>query len=366
MSSVRIEFRKDRKKWQVTYYLEGVRKRPLFRTELEAQNFARKIRLGLSPESEDSITIEDAGKKYFFSESVKKNPKSRSNDRRYINLHFHFMTYERGIERLGSVELEDMEAFRDWLPLLTTYDQKPVSMAPSTVNRCLRVMKHFYKRHIQWKNIKESPCVYLEFLDAPEKDRPMMTGEQYLATLEKAEVWFKPILTFTFLTGTPPSCIARLTWDDVDLNRRTYSILRKKGAKARWKRIPMVMADPTFQLLVAIRNQSRLIGHVFRDPEGRPMLADRISRIANDCRRAAGIEGVTFYGLRHALASDMTSAGIATEIVRQAMGHQSIATTQRYANKVALKSITGALESVRGGSLVANDEMERRQRGAGN
>src|SRR5690606_13083337 len=114
--SVKVSYRKDRKRWEVRYFLNGQRKRPLFLEKREAENFARKIRLGLTPESKDSITIDEAGKKYYESDSQRKSKKSRANDRRYINLLHYFMTVERGIERLGSIELEDMEAFRDWLP----------------------------------------------------------------------------------------------------------------------------------------------------------------------------------------------------------------------------------------------------------
>lgn len=352
--SVTVTFRKDRKKYQVTYWLDGKRYRPLFDAKTEADNFARRIRLGLSPENADSVTIEEAGKKYFETESQKKSPKSRSNDKRYINLHFHFMTYERGIQHLSSVTLEDMEAFRDWLPKQTEYDDKPMRMGESTVNRCLRVLKHFYKRCVQWKHIKETPCQYLEFLEAEQKDRQAMTGEEYLKALEQADPWFKPVMQFAYLTGAAASSISRLTWDDVSFPTRTYSLLRKKGKAAKWKRIPLAMTDQVFALLLMIQNQTpNAAGQVFRDPNGRGLLADRITKTGNAAIKAAGFEDVTMYSMRHALASDLTAANVATELVRQAMGHASISTTQRYANKVGVKTVAGAIETVRGGSLVA-------------
>lgn len=361
MSRVKVTFRKDRKRWQVKYDLDGKRYRPLFDQKLEADNFARRIKLGLSPEDRESITIDDAGKKYFGSLPEKVHEKSKANTKRYINLHFHFMTYERGIDRLASVQLEDMEAFRDWLPKQTAYDGKPMSMGNSTVNRCLAVMKRFYKRHVQWKDIAENPCVHLEFLDADENERRAMTGDEYLSTLKSADNWFKPVLQFIYLTGAPPSVVSRLKWSDVDFQGRCYWALRRKGRKARLRRTPIAIAEQTFALLLMIRNQwPGVEGAVFRDYAGRPLLADRISRDGNDAIRAAKIEGVFLYGLRHALASDMTAANVATEIVRQVMGHASIVTTQRYANKVPLKSIAGAIETVRGGSLVANGENEQR------
>lgn len=354
--SVKVDYRPDRKKWQVTFYLDGKRKRPLFAEKPKAEDFARKIRMGLAPEDVNTITLAEASQLYYTRVSVRKNAKSRSNDKRYLNLQEHFMFAERGIERIGTVALEDMEAFRNWLEAKPVYMDEQVLMGANSINRCLRVLKHFYKKHVQWKNIGDSPCLYLDMLDVIVSERPAMSGEQYLKTLEAClPGWPKETVQFTFLTGIPPTAIERLDWTDVNLANRSYSILRKKGVKAQWRRIPMGLSEPAFAMLVDIRNRTGATeGPVFRDECGRRLLADRVSREANAAIRRAGVTGVTFYGLRHALATDSTAAGIATEVVRQIMGHQSIATTQRYANKVKLSVVTEALESVRGGKLVAS------------
>lgn len=352
--SLKVEFRKDRNTWQVVYYLDGKRKRPSFLTETEAVNFARRIQAGLGRDEKYNTTIADAAKKYFTSESVKKDPKSAANDKRYLNLLFHFMTVERGLECLGSIELEDLEAFRDWLVQQTEYDGRPMKMGPSTVNRCLRVLKHFFKRHVQWKTIGESPCGYLEFLESEEKPRKVMTQADFFVAYEMAPEWFRPIFRFILLTGAPPTCVSRLTWEDVNFSGRTYSIHRKKGRHRRLKSIPLPMTDAVFAELIALRNADPAAeGPVFKTESGRAIRPDRISRVGNRAIRDAGIKGVTVYGLRHALASDMTNAGIATELIRQVMGHASIQTTQRYANKTHLTAVSNALETVRGGSLVA-------------
>jgi integrase len=352
--SVKVSFRKDRGRYQVEFYLEGKRKRPLFLTEQEAQSYARRISFGIKPEDRESITIEAAAKNYFERDSIKKHPKSRSNDRRYLNLLIYFMAEISNIERLVSIELSDMEAFRDWLgtnPMLDAAKGEAVNMGPSSINRCLRVMKRFFRRQIQWKELSSNPCEHLEFLDSDPVERAAMKGEQYLLTLSAAPAWFKPFIQFMYLTGQPAVCLERLEWADVDLVGRSYTVWRKKGARSRTKRTKLAMTDETFQLFTIIRNSSPYhTGPVFRNRKGSRALADWITEKGNDAIRAAGLSGVTQYGLRHALATDLTTANVATEIVRQAMGHQSISTTQKYANKVALKAISGAIESVRGGN----------------
>lgn len=361
--SIRIKWREDRKRYEVDYFFNGKRRRPLFLEKPEAENFKRKLELGLKPEDQLSITLNEAGQKYFEKVSKRKSKGSQRNERRYINLQYHFMTYERGIERLSSVRLEDMESFRDWLVVQKEYDDKPMNMGPKTINRCLAVMKHFYVQHIRWKNIKETPCQFLEFLQADDKDRAAATGEQYLAALEKAPDWFKAAFQFMYLTGAPSSCLERMVWNDVDFENRIYVMLRKKGKLAKWKRIPMRMTDIVFSLFILLRNKwPDVEGPVFRDAEGRPLTSDRMGKAGTKAFTAAGHKGITNYCMRHALASDMTAANIATEIVRQAMGHSSISTTQRYANKLPAQPIVSAIDSVRnsGGKVVANAAKEQR------
>lgn len=367
--SVKVSFRKERGKHQVTYWVGGKRKRKLFTEEIKADQFARKMGLGLQPEGE-SIPISDAVKRYYETESEKKSRNSKINDKRYFNLMYHYMTVERGIERIGTIELMDLEDFRDWLLGLKEYDGKEMSMGPNSVNRCMRVLRHFFKKCVRWKFIQHSPAMYLEFLVVDHKEEPKMTGEEFQAVaawLVGSELaWFLPTFCFARLTGAAGSSIARMDWTDVDFTGRAYWILRKKGQEKKWKRTRLPMTNQIFALLVEIRNQWPAVeGFVFRDSVGNPLTADRICKVGNRAIRSAGVVGKTMYSMRHALASDMTAAGIPTEVVRQAMAHASITTTQRYAGKVDLRVIEGAINSVRGGSVVAEQGNEPRQEVAG-
>lgn len=363
MSEVIIRYRADRKKWQLDYYHEGKRKRPLFSDKREAENEKRKLELGLRSEPSDSLTIADASIKYFETVSVRKDQKSRANDKRYLNLHEHYMFTVRGIERIKSVQLDDLEGFRDWLPQQNQYDGKPMSMGPSSVNRCLAVLKHFFKRCVIMKYVPESPALHLEFLDVLEQERRAMTADEYLRAREHTKGWVTDVLDFTFLTGSPPSCVSRLIAQDVDLAGRSYSILRKKGRKAQWKRIHYQMIDEVFAILVRRKNLcSSDETAVFRDERGKSLRADRITKECNKAIRAAGIKGVTLYSLRHALASDLTAANVSLETIRQALGHSSITTTQRYAKKIGGQVVRSALEVVRGDKLGTNSSNEQRIR----
>lgn len=351
--SVKVKFRDDRDKWQVTHYAGGKRKRPLFDTELEARNFARRVKRGES--DLQSITIAEANKLYFESVSlVKKSKRSTFNDRRYLNLLFHFMTAERGLESLVEIELPDLEALQSWLLSNPQIGDEKVKMAVSTVNRAFHTYKHFFKKMVQWGKSKDSPAMYLDLLPAQENPRRAMTLDEFTKLLAAADVWLKPSLMFMHLTGAPPSCIERLTWNDVKFSERQIILRRKKGRGTGEKQITVPMSTATFELLLAQRNKGLSDKFVFENESGLALSADWFSRAANRAIKACGIKGATLYCIRHALATDLTAANVATELVRQIMGHANISTTQRYAKSVGSDVLVSVIQHVRGDLVAVN------------
>lgn len=363
ITSISVSYRADRQKWQVRYWESGTRKRPLFDSEKEAQTFAGNLERAGQPEDQNSITIDAALKSYFRDVTMtKKSRTSQKNDQRYFNLFFHFMTVDRGLTRLASVKLQDLEAFQLWLP-----DNS--DMGASSVNRAFHSIRHMFKKHVQWKTLGASPCIYLDNLAADENERRPMTPAEFERMFKHAPGWFKPVLTFIHLTGTPPSSVERLTWRDVSLANRTYTIQREKGG--RKKRIEIPMIDAVHELLSRQRARFRdSCESVFRNEHNAPLTASWCSKAGTKAVRRAGLTGVTLYCLRHALASDMTSANVATELVRRAMGHSSISTTQRYAKRAGTQSVANALTLVRGGLVSpqchqASPESDTSEKAAG-
>lgn len=350
--SIKIIFRKDRKKWQVTHWLNGKRKRPLFDKELEARNFARRMRRGES--DEQSITIASANKLYFETVSVNKSQTSKENDRRYLNLLYHFLTVERGLENISEIELPDLEALQSWLLSGAEFGGEKVRMSASTVNRAFHTYKHFFRKLVQWGKRKDSPAIYLDNLAAEEKPRRAMTQDEFLTLIPAAPSWLKASLGFMHLTGAPPSCIERLTWDDIKFAERKIIWKRRKGRGSQLRQIPVPMSDEAFSLLLAQRNKGLSDKFVFENESGTALSAEWFSRAANRLIKTCGLKGVTVYSIRHALASDLTQANVATELVRQIMGHANISTTQRYAKSVGGEVLTLAIQRVRGDLVAPN------------
>ena len=93
------------------------------------------------------------------------------------------------------------------------------------------------------------------------------------------------------------------------------------------------LAVPPF-LLSILAEHLRVTGHVepndyvFQAPEGGPLRRTNFrGRVWEPAVRAAGLDGLTFHGLRHSAAGLMREANVHTQVIQQRLGHSSSRTT---------------------------------------
>jgi integrase len=116
-----------------------------------------------------------------------------------------------------------------------------------------------------------------------------------------------------------------------------YRAERRRSGKDRPSRGHPVEVDP------------HLHASTFRTSALRPAL------------RAAGIDGVTFHGLRHAHASWLLAGGADLQVVKERLGHAKIATTEGYLHTLpdADQTALAALDKIRGNTAQDDDgELE--------
>jgi site-specific recombinase XerD len=90
----------------------------------------------------------------------------------------------------------------------------------------------------------------------------------------------------------------------------------------------------------------RASGPLFCTLAGRPLDQSYIRHVLPRLARKAGIERrVHAHGLRHAFAVDMVRSGAPLYVVRDALGHASIATTQVYLSRVGAHEAVDAMRN---------------------
>lgn len=125
--------------------------------------------------------------------------------------------------------------------------------------------------------------------------------------------------------------VAAARWDDVDVARAEVRVRAGKGGKGR-----VAGLSPQMRAELARYDGGR--GLVL----GRQVTASRVSQACNAQLAAAGIT-TRMHGYRHWYATALLSAPHGDlEKVRMALGHSSIATTQRYVHVEAAEVVAAA------------------------
>jgi integrase len=381
-----VTWRADRKKWQVSITVNGRRRRilrTLKKDALDIEKTAKLNALGLAPVEELArVEIGAAFGEYHTQESKpRKSAACVSNDEWYFNLANHFLTSERGLDFVDQIGLQDLEALQKWLLLEQNlgpeteggFDRIKPAWSASSVNRAFHTYKHFFNKMCAWGKLEKNPAQYLSSLPEAAVKRESMTPAiydqvmNYRAMIIDKETeepildkmgalqfhvtpdWFKDVLEFIYGLGPRGSSVERFGWPDVNFKERWLELETKKGAKALTKKIRLPMTDRMFALLIRVRNKwPEATGAVFRYDDGRPVKADRISKVGNRLIKLCGHAEVDLYGSRHGLASDLINAGVPIEVVRQLLGHSSTKTTQNYTKGTSMETLANALKLVRG------------------
>ncbi len=149
------------------------------------------------------------------------------------------------------------------------------------------------------------------------------------------------------LTGLRRSEIGALMVDDVDFDRRVFSvngslgrdgiIYPPKTANSR-RRLPLTPdLERLFRNQLVVRKELQLragpgwndSGVLFPSPDGSPLNLDWLTNRAKRVRNKLGLPKASpLHGLRHFVASALISAGAQPKLVSAMLGHHSVAFTQ--------------------------------------
>jgi len=174
----------------------------------------------------------------------------------------------------------------------------------------------------------------------PRKDNRRMRfltheeAETLLLNLKNKSKQLHDITLLSLHTGMRAGEIFSLTWADLDFERNTILIRDPKASKTR----SAFMTDEVREMLSSLeegeksdyifndkrhKGQIREISHVFRE-------------IVNDLKLNKGItdprQKVVFHTCRHTFGSWLAQRGTSPFVIRELMGHSSLAMTERYSH----------------------------------
>lgn len=289
-------------------------------------------------------------------DAARKVKRTKDADARFLDIARHFIEVECLKTDLADVTLEDLQSFELWMGIGQKIG-KDVFKEPwsqTTIHLRSRIIKAIFRKAYLTKKIPWNPAELWRVPRGTSEKRRPMSNDEFHRVFALAPDWFRPALRFLQLTGARGASAADLIWDDVDFSNRRIRIRSRKGGTNQLKEIYLPLYPALFELLERERKKtfglgrpSRTTDPVFWGPKGLPITAQEIASHGSKLIKRAGLKGVVLYGLRHAMASELTAAGVPLEVVRQALGHTKLEQTAHYASGISLGVVGDALNKVR-------------------
>lgn len=258
-----------------------------------------------------------------------------------LTLLFRFVADQRG-RGVASLQLSDFDA--DAVTRFLDHIELERSNSPATRN-CRRAAIRGFFRHLLRNDLAHSNQ-YMRVLAIPAK-KARQRPATYLEAEDARLIISMPdrrtddgwrdytLLLFLYNCGARVGEVTGLRWDDLQLVAPRQVRLRGKGKKERL----LPLWPETANALHRLRGMTRSADHqcVFANRSGQPMTRDGIAYVlakhtaaAAQANPALQRKHITPHVLRHSCAVALLQSGIDVTVIRDYLGHASVATTGRY------------------------------------
>jgi integrase len=249
-----------------------------------------------------------------------------------------------GHKRLRDITHGDIAAYRT--TRLKTKTMRGTKRSVATVNRELSKMRRMM--NVAWREgwILKNPFNFGDSLisTADERKRERILTQDEEARLLAAcatpqRQHLKALIIAALDTGARQGELLSLTWDDVNLERRTLQVTSYKGKTVLKREVYITtrLLKEIEQLkkkkpVTASREYSQSKEELPPDALLVFGITDNVKWSFRSARKEASLEDVRFHDLRHTAASRLVQSHIPLPEVGRILGHTNISTTYRYIN----------------------------------
>jgi integrase len=205
---------------------------------------------------------------------------------------------------------------RDVVEVISAIEQRG---APIAANKALKSIKTFLRWCVGRAVLDQSPAEGVP-LPAKEVARDRVLDDQELARVilaaRKIGGPYGGIVEFLALTGQRREEVARLTWDELDLEHRVWTI-----PKSRTKNGKVHVVHLSEQSLAVLKRANRQGPLVFSPLGAKPF--QEFSRAKSLLDHLSGVTGWRLHDLRRTCVSGMARLGVAPHVADKILNHQA-------------------------------------------
>jgi integrase len=198
------------------------------------------------------------------------------------------------------------------------------------VNNALGVLRHIYRRAVDWKQLGSNPIGDLKLLKESRSRVRFLSTEEieklfaaFPSKLDKsalAKVYLKPLILVAINSGLRLSEILGLERRDIDWERGIATVLVKGGEKRQ-----VHLNEGAMEAL-------RSLPPRLDTPRLFPFTRHQASMTFSRMVERAGISDFRFHDLRHSFASYQAMSGVSPRGLQALLGHKDQRMTMRYSH----------------------------------
>lgn len=251
---------------------------------------------------------------------------SESTKKTYSSLFKRFLVYFYGKE-IKNISISEITDYMLW-------EIEKNEISPTMQNQIINAIKYYYE-----KTLDRARTVYN--LPRPKKEKrvPVVLNkrelQQFFSNIDNLK--HRCIMTLLFSSGMIRNELINLKPEDIDFERKTVSIRRGKGDKARIS----IISDLSIKWLKKYIAEYKPQVWLFVGQTGGQYSASSIWKIFDRLKKQFEIEKKgSVHLLRHTFATSLLEAGTDIRYIQSLLGYNSLKTTQIYthvANNELLK-----------------------------
>ena len=197
-------------------------------------------------------------------------------------------------------------------------------LSPSSRNVAISGMKFFYHQMLGWNDKQLFIAPRRRSWQLPEVLGQKEVERLLLATTKPRD---RCLLMTAYATGLRVSELVGLKVSAIDSERMMVRVEQGKGKKDRYT----LLSQRLLSELRLYWKEHRSPIYVFPNRKGAPISIDYAQRIYNLAKLRAGIQkGHGIHTLRHCFATHLLEAGVDLRTIQTLLGHNSMASTERY------------------------------------
>ena len=246
---------------------------------------------------------------------------------RSVDLSFRKLLNFKGDILLSEIDVRFVDLFMSWL----------IKEVPKGSFNYFRNLRAAFSRAEDWGYIYKNPFKKFKYPKHQKLEKSVFTLPEFYLLIEcESNSLLRSLFELAILTGLRLAEICFLDWDSIHLQKGFLVLGSENFSTKNRKTRRVYLSERAKQLLIELLpknfpiNKKRFV--FAKDRSGLfPFSKDYISKRFKRLLKDAGCSGnYSFHSLRHSFVSNLSSAGVPVDQIRELSGHSSISILQTY------------------------------------